>query len=73
MLYTKIQPQSLCSGEKDFKCCYHILSLPFDRRPHVKSGDNWSSGFTGEGVLRLEDFIHVYSPRTRADNLKGTE
>ena len=54
------------TGEEDFKCFYHIwawkpscsmmhnhlnrVSNPFDRRPNVKSGENWSSGFRKKDV-----------------------
>ena len=41
-----------------------------DRWPHVKSGENWSSNFR-EDVLRLHDFIYVYSLAIRADNSRG--
>ena len=36
---------------------------PFDRRLHVKSGENWSSSFTEEDVKKLHDFKHVILPR----------
>ena len=52
-----------------FKCFYHIwprqpscsvvqnhlknCQHPFDKRPHVKSGENWSSGFREEDVLKI--------------------
>ena len=39
-----------------------INNTPFDRRLGVKSGENWSSCFREEDILRLQDFIQVYSP-----------
>ena len=44
---------------------------PFDRRPHVKSDENWSSGFREEYIYRFQGFIPVYSTMTRADNSRG--
>ena len=35
---------------------------PFDRRLHVKSGENWSNSFR-EDVQRLHDFKQVILPR----------
>ena len=49
------------------------IQYPFDRRPHVKSDSKWSSSFRGEGVLRLHNFIHVYSQGARADNPQVTK
>ena len=37
----------------------------------MKSGENCSSGFRGEDILKLHNFIHVYSPVARADNPQG--
>ena len=34
---------------------------PFDRKPHLKFGENWSRGFRKEAIQRLYVFIHVYS------------
>ena len=34
----------------------------------MKSGENWSSCFRVEDVLRLQDFIHTCSPGARAEN-----
>ena len=39
---------------------------PFDRWLHVKSGENWSSSFREEDVLRLHDFKHVILPRGKS-------
>ena len=55
----------LFNGAEPFdKICQH----PFDRRPHVKSNENCSSGFREDCVYVLYDFIHVYSPGAQADN-----
>ena len=43
---------------------YTDCQYPFDRRLHVKSGENWSSGLKEEEVLSLHNFMHVH----RADN-----
>ena len=45
-----------------------IDNTPFDRRPSVNSGEKWSSCFREEDVLRLQEFIYLYSPGARADN-----
>ena len=66
MLYTKIQPQSFLSSEEEV--FYHIwawqpscsmvqkhltkLSTSFDRRPYMKSGENWSSNFREEDIYK---------------------
>ena len=62
----------LCSGEKDIKSFYHILAgqpscskvqnhltsyqYLFDRRPCVKSGDNWVSSFREKRLLKITQF-----------------
>ena len=58
MLYTKIQPLSFGSGVDFLPCMGMAATLfngvkplekyPFDRRPHVKSGENCSSSFREE-------------------------
>ena len=45
---------------------------PLDRRTHMKSGENSSSGFR-EDIKKLHYFIHVYRPGVRADDPKGTK
>ena len=47
------------SGAQPFK---QIINTPSIKRLHVKSGENWFSGFREEAVLRLYNFIHAYSP-----------
>ena len=42
----------------------------FDRRLHVKSGENWSRSFR-EDVQRLDDFKHVLLPRVKGKKLPG--
>ena len=37
---------------------------PFNRRPHIKSDENWLSGF-----LKITQFLHVYSPGARSDKV----
>ena len=37
----------------------------------MKSGENWSSCFRIEDILRLQDFIYACSPGARADNPGG--
>ena len=48
------------------------LSIPFDRKPQVKSGENCSSGFR-EDIKKIHNFIHVYSQGSKADNPQGTK
>ena len=36
-----------------------IWKYPFDRKLNVKSGENWSSCFRVEDVLKLQEFIYV--------------
>ena len=40
--------------------------------PHVKSGENCSSGLK-EDISKLHNFIDVYCPGARADNHQGTK
>ena len=89
MLYTKIQPQSfLGSGEEDFQEFLPYMDIaailfncvePFEQIGNIlstegplKSGENCSSSFR-EDILKLHNFIHVYSPVARVDNLQGTK
>ena len=46
---------------------------PFDRRSHVKSGENCSSGLREEEIFKLHNFIDVYCPGARADNPQQTK
>ena len=48
-----------------------IDNTPLTEGPILKSGENWSSCFRVEDVLRLRDFIHVCSPGARTDNSCG--
>ena len=75
MLYTKIQPQSFLSSGEDFSVftiyghvCYIVqwreiirtkCQYPFDRRLHVKSGENGSSGLKEE-VLKNYTVLCMY-------------
>ena len=34
----------------------------------MTSGENWSSYFREKDILRLQDFIHVYTAGAMADN-----
>ena len=87
MLYTEIQPQSfLGSREEDFLQFLPYTDMvailqnhltnwqyPFDRKPHVISGENCSSSFRKKTFKKLHNSIHVYSPGARADNPQGTK
>ena len=46
------------------------VKYTFDRRPHVKSGGNWASGFREE-YLRITQFNTCIPPRARVDNPRG--
>ena len=47
------------------------LSIPFRQNAPVKCGENCSSGSRKDGIKQLYNFIHVNSPGTRSDNLRG--
>ena len=46
----------MSSGVEPLNKC----SIPFDRRPYVKSGENWSSGFREEDVFKVFMILYMY-------------